>query len=108
MSVAHTTIRDEVPIDQSEAQPRCALQPGITRRETLEQKLKRRQAEIAARLHTIATTKKAEAREREARLDRIIGTACRADKAMHESIRMHLKSVKAPSDREFLKIEGWL
>jgi len=78
------------------------------RSEAMEEKLKRRQAEIAARLHAIATTRRVENREREARLDRIIGTACRADKAMYEGIKTALKAVKSPADREFLKIEGWL
>jgi hypothetical protein len=89
-------------VSQSEAPQR------LGRGETLEDKLKRRQAEIAARLHDIATKKKAETRERGARLDRIIGAACRSDKTMHESVRTALKAVKAPADREFLKIEGWL
>jgi len=88
------------------------LQPAVAqnarRGETLEEKLKRRQAEIAARLHDIATKKKTETRERGARLDRIIGAACRADQTMHERIKTALKAVKAPADREFLKIEGWL
>src|SRR5580700_328310 len=70
----------------------------LRRGETLEDKLKRRQAEIAARLHDIATKKKAENRERDARLDRIIGAACRADKAVHESVRAALKGVKTPAD----------
>jgi hypothetical protein len=80
----------------------------VRRSESLEDRLKRRQAEIAARLQNIATRRKAETRERGARLDRIIGAACRADQTMHERIKTALKVVKAPADREFLKIEGWL
>jgi len=89
----------------------AAQQPGakgVRLRETMEEKLKRRQAEIAARLHDIATKKKVESRERGSRLDRIIGAACRADTTMHEGIKTALKAVKSPADREFLKIEGWL
>jgi hypothetical protein len=107
MSAVHPLTKNE----GSESKPET-LQFRVPRtagpRETLEDKLKRRQAEIAARLHDIATKKKLESRERGARLDRIIGAACRADKTMHESIRTALKAVKAPADREFLKIEGWL
>ena len=78
------------------------------RSEAMEEKLKRRQAEIAARLHDIATRKKVESRERGSRLDRIIGAACRADRTMHQNIKIALGAVKSPADREFLKIEGWL
>jgi len=80
----------------------------VHRRESMEEKLKRRQAEIAARLHDIATRKKVESRERGSRLDRIIGAACRADRTMHQNIKIALGAVKSPADREFLKIEGWL
>ena len=90
------------------AAPQIRVPRSFGRRETLEEKLRRRQAEIAARLQAIATRKKEEFREKEARLDRVIGAACRADKAMHESNRLALKGVRVPADREFLKIEGWL
>lgn len=98
--------------ERSTAQPDPLPQPESARRsgrrETLEERLKLRQAQIAARLHAIATQKKAETREREARLDGIIGAACRADKTTHDSVKRALKGVKLPADREFLKIEGWL
>ena len=58
--------------------------------------------------HAIATTRKVETREKESRLDRIIGAACRADKTIHESVKAALRGVKSPADREFLKTEGWL
>jgi hypothetical protein len=88
--------------------PQFRVPRSAGRRETLEEKLKRRQAEIAARLQAIATRRKEEFRDKEARLDRVIGAACRADKSLHEGIKTALKSVKTPADREFLKIEGWL
>jgi hypothetical protein len=91
-----------------DAEPQPEISNRVRRRETIEEKLKRRQAEIAARLHDIATRKKVESRERGSRLDRIIGAACRADMTMHESIKTALKAVRSPADREFLKIEGWL
>jgi hypothetical protein len=95
----------EIRID---AAPQAEVANRVRRRESTEEKLKRRQAEIAARLHDIATRKKVESRERGSRLDRIIGTACRADSNMHDSIKTALRAVKSPADREFLKIEGWL
>ena len=91
-----------------DAAPNPEVPNRVRSRETMEEKLKRRQAEIAARLHDIATRKKVESRERGLRLDRIIGTACRADSTMHGSIKTALRAVKSPADREFLKIEGWL
>jgi hypothetical protein len=97
--------RSEIP---AEAKPQYKVPRSPGRRETVEEKLLRRQAEIAARLHVIATTRKVETREKEARLDRIIGAACRADKTIHESVKAALKGVKSPADREFLKTEGWL
>ena len=94
--------------NKSDAVAEFRVPRSAGRRETLEEKLKRLQAEIAARLQAIAARRKEEFREKEARLDRVIGAACRADKTMHENIRATLKSVKAPADRGFLKIEGWL
>jgi hypothetical protein len=91
-----------------DAAPQLEVANRVRHRETMEEKLRRRQAEIAVRLHDIATKKKVESRERGSRLDRIIGAACRADESMDGSIRTALKAVKSPADREFLKIEGWL
>jgi hypothetical protein len=91
-----------------DAAPQTEVVNRVRHRESMEEKLKRRQAEIAARLRDIATKKKVESRERGSRLDRIIGAACRADASMHDSIKAVLKAVKSPADREFLKIEGWL
>ena len=93
---------------QPDTPPKPRLPRSAGRRETLEDKLKRRQAEISARLHAIATRRKLENREKDERLDRIIGAACRADKTMHEAVKTALKNVKVPADREFLKTEGWL
>jgi chaperonin cofactor prefoldin len=78
-------------------------------KKTLEQKLQEKQEVIAARLATIAARRKADTRERMARLDRIIGAACRADESMRAAVIASLhRTVKVPADREFLKIEGWL
>jgi len=78
-------------------------------KKTLEEKLLEKQAQIAARLAVIADKKKSADREKLARLDRLIGATCRADETLHESIKAALaKIVKAPRDREFLKVEGWL
>jgi hypothetical protein len=108
MSAVAAPIRNASSENKADAAPQFRVPRSAGRRETLEEKLKRRQAEIAARLQAIATRKKEEFRDKEARLDRVIGAACRADKTIHESIRLALKGVKAPADREFLKIEGWL
>ncbi len=89
-------------------QSRVRLPRSNARRETLEDKLRRQQAEIAARLQAIASRRKEENREKELRLDRIVGAACRAEKSMQEAIKAALKNVKLPADREFLKTEGWL
>lgn len=89
---------------ETKASPRSA---GY--KKTLEEKLQEKQAQIAARLKAIADKKATERRERDARLDRIIGAACRADKAFHDTIKAVLATgVTSPKDREFLKVEGWL
>jgi hypothetical protein len=76
---------------------------------TLEQKLQEQQEQIAARLAGIAAKRKADTRERMARLDQIIGAVCRADQSLHETIKEALgKGARAPKDREFLRVEGWL
>ena len=108
MSAVVTNTKNGNPESEPAALPQFRVPRTAGRRETLEEKLLRRQAEIAARLHAIATTRKVENREKEARLDRIIGAACRADKTIHESVKAALKGVKPPADREFLKMEGWL
>ena len=108
MSAVVTNTKNGNPESEPAALPQFRVPRTAGRRETLEEKLLRRQAEIAARLHAIATTRKVETREKEARLDRIIGAACRADKTIHESVKAALKGVKSPADREFLKTEGWL
>jgi hypothetical protein len=80
-----------------------------TAKKTVEQKLLEKQEQIAAQLKAIADKKKSAQREKDARLDQLIGTVCRADKALHETIKAALdRGVKAPKDREFLKAEGWL
>lgn len=108
MSLFDAPTTKKTPTDHLEGLSQPAAAKSARRSETLEERLKRRQAEIAERLHNIATKRKVETRERGARLDRIIGAACRADQTMHERIKTALNAVKAPADREFLKIEGWL
>jgi hypothetical protein len=78
-------------------------------KKTVEDRLLEKQAQIAARLAGIAAKRRTESRERMARLDRIVGAACRADTTMQDRIKEALnKAVKSPPDREFLKTEGWL
>jgi DNA anti-recombination protein RmuC len=108
MSAVTPPARNGSSENKPEAVPAFRVPRSAGRRETLEEKLKRRQAEIAARLQAIATHKKEEFREKERRLDRIIGAACRNDESMREDIKAALNKVKSPADREFLKIEGWL
>ena len=89
-------------------QPDTAL-ATVSHRKTLEEKLHEKQTQIAARLAVIAQKKKSVEREKLARLDRIIGAACRADESLHDAIKAALdRGVKAPKDREFLKIEAWI
>jgi hypothetical protein len=78
-------------------------------RQTLEERLKLRQAQIAARLAKLASKRRAETIAKEARLDSLIGAACRADVGIHPRIRTALlEAVQSPKDREFLLTEGWL
>jgi hypothetical protein len=78
-------------------------------RQTLEERLKLRQAQIAARPAKLASKRRAETIAKEARLDSLIGGACRADEGMHPRIRTALlRAVQCPKDREFLLTEGWL
>lgn len=104
-----------MPIAESESKIPVPLQksPAVAdrkaKRQTLEERLKLRQAQIAARLAKIATSRKADNAAAELRLNRLIGAACRADDGLHPRIRaLLLKNVQSPKDREFLLTEGWL
>jgi len=100
------------PVGNVAAQAEKAPAPpakNVGGKKTIEERLKQKQAEIAARLAAIEGRKKSAEREKNARLDRIIGAACRADETMRDAINAALsRNTKAPKDREFLKVEGWL
>lgn len=67
------------------------------------------QRQLTAQKRDLASQQRAEARKRNARVDAMIASACRADPAIHEAVRIALdKHVKEPNARAFLKAEGWL
>jgi hypothetical protein len=103
------TVKDEKTVLESAAKSAAKIADRTRRRQTLEERLKLRQAQIADRLSTIASKQKAETTAKEARLNRLIGAACRTDATLQPRIRaVLLKATQSPKDREFLLIEGWL
>jgi hypothetical protein len=103
------TVKDERTTLESAAKSAAKMADRTRRRQTLEERLKLRQAQIADRLSTIASKQKAETMAKEARLNRLIGAACRTDATIQPRIRAALlKATQSPKDREFLLIEGWL
>jgi hypothetical protein len=74
--------------------------------------LRKRQAEIAARIAEVEATAKARRRKEDTRLKILIGAALIADTNIHPETRAGVLSVlrraiKAPRDAEFLKAKGW-
>jgi len=75
--------------------------------------LRKRQAEIAARIAEVEAGEKAKGRKEDTRLKILIGAAFIADTDIHPETRVGVLSVlrraiKAPRDAEFLKAKGWL
>lgn len=65
--------------------------------------------QLTAQKRVLAKRLRAEARARAAKLESMIGAACRADKSTHAAVKAALdKQVLDPKLRAFLKAEGWL
>jgi len=75
--------------------------------------LKEKRERLQARISQIEARGKAENRKRDTRLKVLVGAACLADAAIHDDTKAKVRAVleravKAPRDREFLKVAGWL
>jgi hypothetical protein len=80
-------------------------------RRTVEMRLQEiieQQQLLAAQHRNLAAAQRAEARERQDRLDAILGAICRTDPELNELVRLKLDEVKSPRDRELLKTLGWI
>lgn len=74
--------------------------------------LRKRQAEIAARIAQVEASEKARGRKEDTRLKILIGAALIADTTLHPETRAGIQAVlrraiKAPRDVDFLKDKGW-
>jgi predicted phage tail protein len=74
--------------------------------------LKKKQAQLKARIAAIEAKQKANQRKEDTRLKIIIGAALMADAALHPDTAAFLaavlrRAVTAERDREFLKRKGW-
>lgn len=75
--------------------------------------LKKREAELKAKIATIEARKATEARKEDTRLKVVVGAALLADAEIHPDTVFFLRSVlpravTAPRDRDFLQAKGWL
>ncbi len=75
--------------------------------------LKKREAELKAKIATIEARKATEARKEDNRLKVLVGAALLADAKIHPDTVFFLRSVLpraviTPRDREFLQAKGWL
>ncbi|MEI2770774.1 MAG: mobilization protein C [Candidatus Competibacter sp.] len=75
--------------------------------------LKKREAELKAKIATIKARKATEARKEDNRLKVLVGAALLADAEINDETRLFLRSVlpravTTPRDREFLQAKGWL
>lgn len=75
--------------------------------------LKKREAELKAKIATLEARKATEARKEENRLKVLVGAALLADARHNTDTGAFLRSVlpravTAPRDREFLQAKGWL
>lgn len=75
--------------------------------------LKKREAELKAKIATIEARKATEARKEDNRLKVLVGAALLADAKIHPDTVFFLRSVlpravTAPRDRDFLQAKGWL
>lgn len=65
--------------------------------------------QLTAQKRVLAKRQRAEARARTAKVESMIGAACRADKSTHAVVKAALdKQVTDAKLRAFLKAEGWL
>ena len=77
------------------------------------QTLRKRQAEIAARIAEVEAGEKAKSRKEDTRLKILIGAAFIADTDIHPETRAGVlavlrRAIKAPRDAQFLKDRGWM
>jgi len=75
--------------------------------------LRKRHAQLAARIAEVESSQKARARKEDTRLKVLVGAAILADISLHPESRAGIKAVlhraiTADRDRQFLKAKGWL
>jgi hypothetical protein len=75
--------------------------------------LRKRHAQLAARIAEAEASQKARVRKEDTRLKVLVGAAILADISLHPEARAGIKAVlqraiTAARDREFLKAKGWL
>lgn len=89
---------------------------GVAMRKTDAERLedlKKREAELKAKISTLEARKAADARKEDTRLKVLIGAALLADAKIHPDTVFFLRSVlpravTASRDRDFLQAKGWL